>query len=120
MSDRAPNLARPISGARLVPFATLPDPGALAVDFSVEEQRFSLILVRRGALVRGFENRCPHARLPMDRPDGRVAIEDGRFLICAMHGASFDLENGACVGGPATRGLTAFPVGVDDDWVVIL
>lgn len=102
----------------LIALHELGDPDARALDFRVGEALFSLILVRAGALVTAYDNRCPHARMPMERPDGRVAIEARRFLICSAHGASFRLEDGACVGGPANGPLTPFAVAVRDGWVV--
>jgi nitrite reductase/ring-hydroxylating ferredoxin subunit len=95
----------------------LDDPDARAFDFRAGEALFSLLIVRRGDLVWAYENRCPHAGMPLDRPDGRAPI-DGDFLICAMHGASFRLVDGACVGGPATGSLTSFAVLVRDGAVV--
>lgn len=94
------NPARPAPGAFLARFVDLPDPGAVAVDFAVGEMRYSLILARRGEALFAYENLCPHALYPLDRPDGRVVMQEERYLICAHHGASFALETGACVGGP--------------------
>ncbi len=113
MSPDRDNPARPGAGALLARLEDLPDPGAVAVEFAAGEARFSLILARRGGEVFAYENRCPHAEMPLDRPDGRVAVAAGRFLICAMHGASFALETGACVGGPgAGAGLIPAPLDV--------
>mgnify|MGYP000942245972 CR=1 FL=1 len=60
----------------------------------------SLLITRRGSAVAVFRNRCPHAGYPLQRADGRVLVQGGRYAVCAAHGASFLLENGACVGGP--------------------
>jgi nitrite reductase/ring-hydroxylating ferredoxin subunit len=106
------NPARPSSGALLLRVADLGDPEARAVDFRSGDVLFSLVVVRRGDLVVAYENDCPHARQPMERPDGRVVMIDAQFLVCSAHGASFHLEDGACVGGPARSGLKPFPVEV--------
>jgi nitrite reductase/ring-hydroxylating ferredoxin subunit len=81
----------------------------VVLDFAAGEARFSLLVARRGDVVRAYENLCPHARFPLERFDGVVLMDEGRFLICAAHAASFRLEDGACVGGPAKRSLTPFP-----------
>lgn len=97
---------------------TLGDPEARAIDFRVGEALFSVVVVRRGDLVRAYENVCPHAAQPLDRPDGRVVIDAGGFLVCAMHGASFHADSGACAGGPANGPLTSFAVVVLNGAVV--
>lgn len=70
----------------------VPDGGALLVD--------DVILTRRRDRVFAFRNRCPHAGYPLQRADGRVLVQQGRYLVCGAHGASFDFETGACAGGP--------------------
>jgi nitrite reductase/ring-hydroxylating ferredoxin subunit len=104
------NPARPAPGAPLMAVTDLADGEARAVDFRSGDALFSLVVVRRGDLVVAYENDCPHARQPMERPDGRVVMVERAFLVCSAHGASFRIEDGACVGGPAKGGLTPFPV----------
>lgn len=109
--------ARPAPGARLLALHALPDPGAIVLDFSGGPEgaaRFSILVARQGAMVRAYHNLCPHARFPLERFDGAVLMDEGRFLICAAHGASFRLEDGVCAGGPAKAGLTPFPIVVRD------
>jgi nitrite reductase/ring-hydroxylating ferredoxin subunit len=108
------NPARPAPGARLFDCADLVDGEARAFDFRSDEALFSLIAVRRGEQVVAYENDCPHARQPLERFDGRVVTMERRYLICSAHGASFRIEDGACVGGPAKSGLIPFPVAVRD------
>jgi nitrite reductase/ring-hydroxylating ferredoxin subunit len=107
--------ARPAPGTVLARLDDIADPGAVALDFSVGVARFSLILARRGGGVFGYHNRCPHARYPLERADGVMLMDEGRYLICAAHAASFRIEDGACVGGPAAgKALTRFDVCVAD------
>jgi nitrite reductase/ring-hydroxylating ferredoxin subunit len=40
-------------------------------------------------------------------------VSKGR-LVCAVHGATFAVENGSCLGGPARGGLVGLPVDVVD------
>lgn len=111
MAAPAPmNPARPAPGALLLPIADIGDPEARAVDFRSGDALFSLVIVRRGDLIVAYENDCPHARQPMERPDGRVVMLERKYLVCSAHGASFRLEDGVCVGGPARSGLAPFPV----------
>ena len=114
------NPAKPKPGDVIARFADLPENGALAIDFAEGEARFSLIVALSNGVVHGFENVCPHAHYPLERPDGRVPTQEGRFLICTAHGASFDVETGRCVGGPAAgKGLKPVPLRREGDQIIL-
>lgn len=59
----------------------------------------SLIITRVGASLAAFHNICPHAGRRLDWAPGQFLIDQGR-LVCAVHGAAFDLGSGVCVSGP--------------------
>ena len=68
-------------------------------------------VVRAGATVRAYVNRCPHAGHPLDLVPGRFLTADGTLLLCASHGALFEKGTGLCVAGPcAGRSLASVPV----------
>ena len=90
------NLPRGLVLARL---ADLADPCAIIVDIDHEGARHSLILTRSGDRIAAFRNRCPHAGYPLQRADGRILLQEGRYMVCGGHGASFTLD-GQCAGGP--------------------
>lgn len=111
--------ARPAPGTELAALSDLPDPGAIVRDFREGDALFSILLTRRGEIVRAWRNMCPHARWPLERPDGRVVVQEGRYVICSAHGASFTLEDGRCVAGPGFGlGLQAFPIDIVDGRVL--
>lgn len=60
----------------------------------------TLIVTRRGGTIAAYRNRCPHAGYPLQRADGRIVVQEGRYLVCGAHGASFTLSEGVCAGGP--------------------
>jgi nitrite reductase/ring-hydroxylating ferredoxin subunit len=61
--------------------------------------------------VRAYLNRCLHVPAEMDWQPGEFLDSDRRFIICSIHGATYDPADGRCVGGPCGRGrLTAIPV----------
>ncbi|UPT62729.1 MAG: Rieske 2Fe-2S domain-containing protein [Hyphomonadaceae bacterium JAD_PAG50586_4] len=110
----------PKPGLFLARVDTLPNPGAIVVDFAEGESRLSIVVTRRGDVIAAFRNRCPHAGYPMERPDGRVVIQEGRFLVCTAHGASFALESGDCAGGPCNgEALERFAIELRDESVFI-
>jgi nitrite reductase/ring-hydroxylating ferredoxin subunit len=47
-----------------------------------------------------YVNRCPHAGTPLDWWPNEFFTEDGRYLICATHGAVFEPDTGLCLEGP--------------------
>jgi nitrite reductase/ring-hydroxylating ferredoxin subunit len=55
------------------------------------------------------DNICTHALARMS--EGYLK---GTRLICPLHGATFDVRNGAVLGGPATKPLAAYPTRVVD------
>jgi nitrite reductase/ring-hydroxylating ferredoxin subunit len=78
----------------------IPDCGVIIVDAGGESGEHSLILARYGETVHAYRNRCSHAGYPLQRADGRVLVQERRFLVCAAHGASYAIDTGACAGGP--------------------
>ena len=98
------------------------DGGATAVDAVLsgkDADATSVILLRRGKAVQAYINICPHAGRRLDYAPGQFLLKD-RTLICAVHGASFQQDDGLCIGGPC-RGehLSRVPVRVDDDGVFL-
>ena len=82
--------------------------------------RFHGFVLRRGGeTVRAYVDRCPHAGLPLAQVLDDYLTPDGRFIACSWHGALFDPDSGACIGGPcAGQRLTTWPVAVDDGMLV--
>lgn len=97
-----PNPARPGPGLRLCALSELADPGAKGFRFRDGAALFAGVVVRRGALVAGYEDRCPHAGWPLAALDERFLTRTGEHILCAGHGALFRLEDGGCVAGPCT------------------
>ncbi len=59
-----------------------------------------LFALRRGTEVMVYVNACPHLGVPLDWAPDRFLSSDGTRIVCAMHGAQFIPETGACVEGP--------------------
>jgi nitrite reductase/ring-hydroxylating ferredoxin subunit len=88
------------SGLELARLDALPDPGAIVVRVAADDAWGAVILTRKGDTVSAFRNKCPHAGYPLQHVSGRVIVQEGRFLVCSAHGASYALDSGACAGGP--------------------
>lgn len=101
--------------AALVPLEQIEDGGLLEIEARLGQDAESLILHRSGDAVRAWLNVCPHAGRRLDWAPGRFLRDKSGRLVCAVHGATFELAGGECVAGPC-RGaaLRAVPVEVRD------
>ncbi|MDR0182979.1 Rieske (2Fe-2S) protein [Lysobacter arvi] len=95
----------------LVALERLPDGAFAEVEAVVDGDAESLILYRDGDHVRAWLNICPHAGRRLDWAPGQFLKSKDGHLVCAAHGASFELVGGECVGGPC-RGESLRAVGV--------
>ena len=87
--------------AALIALAAIEDGGLVEVEGTVRGDAESLILHRNGAgEVRAWLNVCPHAGRRLDWAPGKFLLSKEGMLVCAAHGASFDLASGDCVAGP--------------------
>ncbi|WDS35803.1 Rieske (2Fe-2S) protein [Pseudoxanthomonas sp.] len=86
------------------------------VDGSAE----SLVVLRDGDAVRAWLNVCPHAGRRLDWAPGKFLLSKAGQLVCAAHGATFELQGGQCLAGPCRgEALRAVSVQVRDGKVVL-
>ncbi len=105
--------------AALIALAAIEDGGLVEVEGTVHGDAESLILHRDGERVRAWFNVCPHAGRRLDWAPGKFLRSDG-LLVCAAHGASFELGGGECVAGPCRgESLCAVAVEVRDGGVYL-
>ncbi len=93
-------LNRDAAAKPLATFDDLPDGELLEVEAELDGSAESLILHRDGDRVRAWLNICPHAGRRLDWAPGKFLQSKDGLLVCAAHGASFELREGACVAGP--------------------
>ncbi|MEL1265922.1 Rieske (2Fe-2S) protein [Pseudoxanthomonas putridarboris] len=100
---------------RLIALNDLAEGGFVEMEAMIGDDAESLILYRDSAGVRAWLNICPHAGRRLDWAPGQFLKSKDGHLVCAAHGASFELVRGDCVAGPC-RGdaLKAVPVQVRD------
>jgi nitrite reductase/ring-hydroxylating ferredoxin subunit len=108
------------SPRRLCRLEDMPNGEAMALDVMLPAYgEESVILIRQGEHVNAWLNICPHAGRRLDWAPGKFLISRG-MLVCAAHGASFNIDNGECIGGPC-RGerLRAISVRVEHGDVLL-
>ena len=104
----------------LIALAAIEDGGLVEVEGTVNGDAESLILHRDGERVRAWFNVCPHAGRRLDWAPGQFLKTKDGLLVCAAHGASFELGGGECVGGPCRgQSLSAVAVEVRDGGVYL-
>lgn len=81
-----------------------------SVRFPLDERTEGFAVRGRDGQWRAYVNVCPHRLQPVDVGDGRLFNARGE-LECGAHGARFDPDTGACLGGPCEgEGLTKVPL----------
>ncbi|GAB2181616.1 Rieske 2Fe-2S domain-containing protein [Denitratisoma sp. agr-D3] len=77
--------------------------------------------IRFRGRVYGYLNRCSHVPIEIDWQEGKFFDYSGLYLVCATHGALYDPETGACLGGRCNgRGLTPLSLAERDGQVFCL
>lgn len=112
MSDQ-PVVSGEASVVRLCALDELTDGGVRR--FEVGDR--ALAVVRIGNDVYAIEDRCSHRDVPLS--DGEVEADDCQ-LVCALHGAAFDLETGEAATLPATRPVPVYEIRVADGDVTVV
>lgn len=83
------------------------------IRFEVEwrGERLAAFLISYRGEARAYLNRCAHRGVELDWEPGTFFDADGKWLVCATHGALYDPLTGACIAGPC-RGasLQALPI----------
>jgi nitrite reductase/ring-hydroxylating ferredoxin subunit len=98
----------------------LSDPGSRGARLMLPDGGLEIFLVRRGAQVYAYRNRCPHASVNLEWQPHQFLDLTGHFILCANHGALFRFEDGFCLRGPcAGQRLTPVPVHVEQGRVVV-
>ena len=111
-------LGEPYAMGRYSYVAPAGDGAVLKVAWDGDDE--SLILHREGATVRAWLNVCPHAGRRLDWAPGKFLRDRQGHLMCAVHGATFELAAGECIAGPC-KGSALKQIEVDvRDGVVVL
>ena len=80
---------------------------ALVFDVLQYGQPVRAFALRFDGKVVAYLNRCAHVPAELDWQPGEFLDMDRRWIICSIHGATYEPETGRCVGGPCGRGLAA-------------
>ena len=93
---KAPNTGN--DDARLGGLADIPDGGSARIELAGLERGY--LAVRRGDSVFVYVNSCPHIGAPLDFRPGQFLNLEKTHILCSLHGALFNIEDGLCIFGP--------------------
>lgn len=94
----AAKVARP--GEALCRLDELADPGSRGFVMLRGGEEEEIFVVRQGDAAYAYVNICPHRFLPLNwKPDIFLNYDKSRIL-CVVHAATFDIQDGSCLGGP--------------------
>lgn len=80
----------------------------------------SVFVIRKGADVFVYENRCPHNGSSMAWITNGYLTGDNSQIECYLHGARFGIQDGVCVFGPCEGDkLAAIPFRIVDGALII-
>jgi nitrite reductase/ring-hydroxylating ferredoxin subunit len=78
-----------------------------------------MLLNYQGSLY-AYVNRCPHIGLSLDWVDNQFFSMDGRYLMCANHGATFEPATGECIWGPCVgAALQSVPLQIEAEKIFV-
>jgi nitrite reductase/ring-hydroxylating ferredoxin subunit len=109
------NANRLPAGTEFARLEQLPDGATLGLVLGEAEWPVRAFLVRVGAEVHAYLNRCPHAGRQLNFLPDRFLSKDGELIQCIQHGALFEKATGECIAGPCVGDrLVRIPVEVAD------
>ncbi len=99
----------------------LGNPGAYGFKVMAGQYPLFGFVVQNDSGIFGYSNRCPHAGRPLDWAPNAFLTKDKDLIMCSAHGATFELDNGLCVGGPCLgRSLTPWKIEVRETGIFAL
>ena len=94
------------------PLTELDDPGCREFSIGEGDWPFRGFVVRRGDAVFAYQNFCMHVGHPLNWQPHSFLTKDESAIICASHGALYEIETGECFAGPC-KGRSLRRVDVD-------
>lgn len=85
----------------------------------IDGREVECFLLNYGGQLFAYVNRCRHVPMTMDWVENQFLTEDGRYILCATHGAAYEPETGECIfGPPCGKVLDRVPLSVEQDRVI--
>ena len=100
--------------------AEIGDPGCREFAIGDGDWPFRGFVVRQGGDIFAYQNFCVHAGHPLNWKPDEFLTKDKSAVMCASHGALYEISSGECIGGPCQgRSLRKVNVEVRDGVVYV-
>jgi len=97
------------------------DPGSKGLSVSIEGAKLELFVVKKDSKIAVYENSCPHTQGPLDWTPDQFLNMDNNYIMCANHGALFEINNGLCIYGPCkAQSLKALSFTIKDGNIYLI
>lgn len=96
------------------------DPGSKGISIDRESTNLELFVVKKDSKIVVYENSCPHTSGPLDWTPDQFLDIDNEHIMCANHGAHFEIDTGLCIYGPCkAESLKAIPFTIRDNNIYV-
>ena len=96
------------------------DPGSKGFSLNVNDTTWNLFVVKKNAQLTVYKNACPHTQGPLDWTPDQFLDLNHEYIMCANHGALFEIDTGLCIYGPCKKqSLVAIPFTVKNNQIYL-
>lgn len=100
--------------------SAIKDPGCREFEIGEGDWPFRGFVVRQSEQVFAYQNFCVHVGHPLNWMPDRFLTKDNAAIICASHGAMYEIEGGLCFAGPCKgKALRSVDIDVRDGVVYV-
>lgn len=100
--------------------ADLGDPDCRGFQIGEGDWPFMGFVVRKGDKVFAYENFCAHLGHPLNWMPDRFLTKDNAAIMCASHGALYEIDSGLCFAGPCMgKALRVVDVDIRDGVIYV-
>jgi nitrite reductase/ring-hydroxylating ferredoxin subunit len=98
----------------------LDDPGCREFEIGEGDWPFRGFVVRQGEKVFAYQNFCAHVGHALNWSPNNFLTKDKTAIICASHGATYEIETGRCFAGPGSgRSLRSVELSIRDGVIYV-
>jgi nitrite reductase/ring-hydroxylating ferredoxin subunit len=98
----------------------LDDPGCREFEIGEGDWPFRGFVVRQGDEVFAYQNFCVHVGHQLNWSPNKFLTKDKSAIICASHGATYEIKTGLCFAGPgSSKTLRKVEVAVRDGLIYV-
>lgn len=96
------------------------DPGSKGLNVDHDGTKLELFIVKKDSNITVYRNSCPHTLGPLDWTPNEFLDMNNQYIMCANHGALFEINTGLCIYGPCkAQSLKALPFTIKNNQICL-